>query len=75
MEAARQITYEGKIKHANKFFSISNKSVVEEGKVADFEGEEAAYRKLRDARSEARYVGKREKRAKAKVDEAESSKK
>lgn len=39
------------------------------------EGEEAAYRKLRDARSEARLVGVREKRAKAKQDEAAATKK
>lgn len=38
-------------------------------------GEEAAYRKLRDARSEARLVGVREKRAKAKADEAAATKK
>jgi len=38
-------------------------------------GEEAAYRTLRDKRSEARLVGVREKRAKAKADEAESKKK
>ena len=37
--------------------------------------EGGAYRKLRDARSEARLVGVREKRAKAKADEAESKKK
>ena len=39
------------------------------------EGEEAAYRKLRDARSEARLVGKREKRAKAKAEESAAAKK
>ena len=39
------------------------------------EGEEAAYRKLREARSEARLVGVREKRAKAKADEATAAKK
>ena len=38
-------------------------------------GEESAYRKLRDARSEARLVGVREKRAKAKADEATAAKK
>lgn len=38
-------------------------------------GEEAAYRRLRDSRSEARYVGVREKRAKAKAEEAETAKK
>lgn len=39
------------------------------------EGEENAYRKLRIARSDARLVGVREKRAKAKAEEAESKKK
>ena len=37
--------------------------------------EGGAYRKLREARSEARFVGVREKRAKAKAEEAESKKK
>ena len=54
---------------------ISNKVTIEEGKVADFESEEAAYRKLRTARSDARLVGKREKRAKAKEEEAAATKK
>lgn len=39
------------------------------------EGESAAYRRLRDARSDARLVGVREKRAKAKADEASAAKK
>ena len=39
------------------------------------EGESGAYRKLRDARSEARLVGVREKRAKAKADESAAAKK
>lgn len=39
------------------------------------EGTENAYRKLRDARSEARLVGVREKRAKAKAEEATAAKK
>ncbi|OKL62483.1 60S ribosomal protein L13 [Talaromyces atroroseus] len=39
------------------------------------EGEKAAYRRLREARSEARYQGAREKRAKAKAEEAEAAKK
>ncbi|KAL8813577.1 MAG: hypothetical protein Q9223_004759 [Gallowayella weberi] len=39
------------------------------------EGTENAYRKLRDARSEARLVGVREKRAKAKAEEASATKK
>lgn len=38
-------------------------------------GETAAYTRLREARSEARLVGVREKRAKAKADEAAASKK
>ena len=37
--------------------------------------EGGAYRKLRDARSEARMVGKREKRAREKADEAAAAKK
>lgn len=39
------------------------------------EGEEAAYRRLREARSEARHRGIREKRAKAKEEEATAAKK
>ncbi|KAL5332989.1 ribosomal protein L13e [Aspergillus crustosus] len=38
-------------------------------------GEEAAYRRLREARSEARYQGARDKRAKAKADEEAAAKK
>lgn len=38
-------------------------------------GEEAAYRRLREARSEARYAGIRAKRAKAKAEEEEAAKK
>lgn len=38
-------------------------------------GEEAAYRRLRDARSEARHHGIREKRAKAKAEEESAAKK
>ncbi|KAJ5580087.1 uncharacterized protein N7459_006072 [Penicillium hispanicum] len=38
-------------------------------------GEEAAYRRLRDARSEARHRGIREKRAKAKAEEESAAKK
>ncbi|KAL8931184.1 MAG: hypothetical protein Q9211_007161, partial [Gyalolechia sp. 1 TL-2023] len=39
------------------------------------EGTENAYRKLRDARSDARLVGVREKRAKAKAEESTAAKK
>jgi len=74
--AAKQAGYEGHINRVNKtFLPITNKVVVQEGKISDHQGEEAAYRKLRDSRSEARNLGKREKRAKAKADEAENSKK
>ena len=38
-------------------------------------GEEAAYRRLRESRSEARYAGVREKRAKAKAEEESAAKK
>lgn len=63
------------VRRSNKEFPISNRTKIAEGKVADFEGEEAAYRKLRDARSEARLVGKRQKRAKSKEEEAAAAKK
>ncbi|KAK4547592.1 hypothetical protein LTR36_000549 [Oleoguttula mirabilis] len=75
MKSAKESGYEGKVKETNKHFAISNKIAFEEGKVSDFPSEEAAYRKLRDSRSEARLVGKREKRAKAKEDEANAAKK
>jgi len=77
VEAAKQIgTYphDGKIKFSNQAFPISNKITIKEGKVADFEGEEAAYRKLRIARSDQRLQGKREKREKAKEEEAANKK-
>ncbi|KAF1842208.1 60S ribosomal protein L13 [Cucurbitaria berberidis CBS 394.84] len=54
---------------------IKNVIEFESGPIANYKGEENAYRKLRDARSEARLVGVREKRAKAKADEADSKKK
>ena len=54
---------------------IKNIIKFEEGEISKYKGEENAYRKLRDSRSEARLVGVREKRAKAKADEAESKKK
>lgn len=56
--------------------NVSRAQAVTEISKADMpEGEKAAYRKLRDARSEARYAGAREKRAKAKADEAAAAKK
>ena len=75
VKAAHESGHEGKVRGTKHAFRISNKVTVEEGKVADFEGEEAAYRKLRVARSDARLVGKREKRAKAKEEEAAAQKK
>jgi large subunit ribosomal protein L13e len=54
---------------------IVNEPVIDEAKIKDVKGEDAAYRKLRLARSDARLVGVREKRAKAKAEEAESKKK
>lgn len=54
---------------------VENKVEVLEGKTADYEAEEGAFRRLREARSEARLVGVREKRAKAKAEEAAAQKK
>ncbi|KAI4700617.1 hypothetical protein J4E81_003578 [Alternaria sp. BMP 2799] len=54
---------------------IKNVIQLEEGPIGNYEATENAYRKLRDARSEARLVGVREKRAKAKAEEADSKKK
>jgi large subunit ribosomal protein L13e len=54
---------------------INNVAEFEDGPIGNYKGEEAAYRKLRDARSEARLIGVREKRAKAKAEEADAKKK
>ncbi|GAB7363592.1 hypothetical protein MBLNU230_g4163t1 [Neophaeotheca triangularis] len=72
---ARQAGHDGKVKLANEFFPIDNKVTVQEGKVSDYPSEEGAYKKLRQARSDARLIGKREKRAKAKEEEADAKKK
>ena len=56
-------------------FPVENKVEIQEAKTADFESEENAYKRLREARSEARLVGVREKRAKAKAEEAAAQKK
>lgn len=42
--------------------------------MSDYPSTDKAYRKLRDARSEARLVGVREKRAKAKAEEKDAKK-
>lgn len=78
IKAAKQIgdsLYDGKVKSSLQAFPISNKVVIQEGKISDYPATENAYRKLRDARSDARLVGKREKRAKAKEEEAANAKK
>jgi large subunit ribosomal protein L13e len=55
--------------------AVVNVAKVDEVKLKDVEGEEAAYRKLRTARSDARYVGVREKRAKLKAEDELNKKK
>jgi len=75
MKKAKEAGHDGHVKTSHNSFPIVNKVVVEEGKVSDYPNEEAAYRRLREARSEARLVGKRAKRAKAKEDEAAAAKK
>lgn len=69
--------HDGKVKrvHNHDHFAISNKATIQEGKLADYPAEEAAYRKLRIARSDARLIGKREKRAKQKEEELAAQKK
>ena len=54
---------------------IKNIVKVTEAKVADEKSEEDAYKKLRKARSDARLVGVREKRKKAKEEEEQAKKK
>jgi large subunit ribosomal protein L13e len=66
---------EGIVSALGSVLPIVNETVVEEVKIKDVKGEDAAYRKLRDSRSEARYAGARQKRAKTKADEADAKKK
>jgi large subunit ribosomal protein L13e len=75
VQGHRESGHDDKVKHTHHAFPISNKVVIEEGKVADHEATEDAYKKLRTARSDARLVGKREKRAKAKEEELAAAKK
>ncbi|KAF7846033.1 hypothetical protein BT93_L5515, partial [Corymbia citriodora subsp. variegata] len=75
VKSAKEAGHKGHVQSLHAALPIDNKVVIQEGKVADFTSEEKAYRKLRDARSEARLVGVREKRAKAKADEAAAAKK
>ena len=65
-----------KTHHALPIVNQAREEAIGEVSKSDMpEGEEGAYRKLRDARSEARLVGVREKRAKAKAEEAAATKK
>jgi large subunit ribosomal protein L13e len=54
---------------------IKNVAKVTEAKTKDEKSHDGVYRALRDARSEARLVGVREKRAKAKAEEKADAKK
>ncbi|KAL8643519.1 MAG: hypothetical protein Q9226_008315 [Calogaya cf. arnoldii] len=79
-EEIEQNTQEGKItRKTGSVLPITNPArehAIGEVKKSEMpEGTENAYRKLRDARSEARLVGVREKRAKAKAEEATATKK
>ena len=65
-----------KTHHSLPIVNQAKEEAISEIKVGDMpKGEEAAYRRLREARSEARLVGVREKRAKAKAEEATAAKK
>ena len=75
VKAAKEAGHKEHVKHISSAQPIVHKPKVTEGKVADYQSEDKAYRKLRDSRSEARLVGVREKRAKAKAEEAAASKK
>jgi large subunit ribosomal protein L13e len=63
------------VKSTSEILPIKTVVTFEEGPISNYKGEEAAYRKLRDARSEARLIGVREKRAKAKAEEEQTKKK
>ncbi len=65
-----------KAHHSLPIKDVTKRDAIGEVSKSDMpEGEKAAYRKLRDARSEARLVGVREKRAKAKADDSAAAKK
>ncbi|KAF4550812.1 putative 60S ribosomal protein L13 [Elsinoe fawcettii] len=74
VKTAKEGGYTAGVKAVSAALPISNKLQIKEGKVSDYPSEEAAYRKLRNARSDARLLGVREKRAKAKADEASAKK-
>lgn len=65
-----------RLKTALPVLNIAKENAVSEMNRSDMgTGTENAYRVLREARSEARLVGVREKRAKAKAEEATAAKK
>lgn len=66
---------ENVIKSTSEILPIKNVVEFEEGPIKNYKATDNAYRKLRDSRSEARLVGVREKRAKAKAEEESSKKK
>jgi large subunit ribosomal protein L13e len=66
---------EGLVVNITDALAVVNVAKVDEVKMKDVDGDEAAYRKLRDAQSDARYVGVREKRAKAKAEDEMNKKK
>jgi large subunit ribosomal protein L13e len=66
---------EGVLKRVTHALTISNEYEIAEGNVKDYPSEENAYKKLRTARSDARLVGVRSKRAAAKAEEAANAKK
>ncbi len=75
LSAAKKAEHMKRTTHALPIFHASTE--IKEIKKSEMpeKVEGGAYRKLRDARSEARLVGKREKRAKEKADEAAAAKK
>lgn len=83
VKAAKATVAEGKrdgiITRVDATFPINNptaaEAVTEVKRDALPEGEKAAYRRLREARAEARYRGMREKRAKAKAEDEANAKK
>lgn len=75
--AAKDGHGEGVLKKIGSALPIVNDKSIKEVKVSDVKKDESenAYRTLRLARSDARLIGVREKRAKAKEDEADAKKK
>jgi large subunit ribosomal protein L13e len=81
--AKKAFAAEGKVEgfavSINSVFPVNNPTLAQAIQVIKRddlpEGEKAAYRRLREARSEARLVGVREKRAKAKAEEEAAAKK